>query len=178
MIGVSRDAIAALRTVLFRDAGANAANYLFEAGYAGGGTLHEAFTRWCRTRQLPVPDAMTAPDFERRADEFFTELGWGTVRVSILHDAALALDSANWAEADPSSAMQYPGCYFTTGTLTQFFARVGTDPLTVMEVECRSMGAERCRFIVASAETVQHVYDAMVQGVGAEAALREMARAS
>jgi len=175
MIGMSRDALASLRAVLFRDAGTNAANYLYEAGYAGGAGLYEAFTRWCRTRQLPVPEAMTAPDFEKRAGEFFAELGWGTVSVSLLHDSALALDSSNWAEADPASAMQFPGCYFTTGMLTQFFARVGGEQLTVMEVECRSMGAERCRFIAASAETVQHVYDAMVQGTGVDNALQQMA---
>jgi predicted hydrocarbon binding protein len=174
MIGVSRDALTALRSVLFRDAGGSAANYLYEAGYAGGGALHDAFTRWCRTRQLPVPEAMTAPDFEKRATEFFSELGWGSLRVSVVHDSALALDSTNWAEADPSAGMQFPGCYFSTGMLTHFFARVGSDPVTVMEVECRCMGGERCRFIVASAETVQHVYDAMVNGVSHETALQEM----
>ena len=175
MIGMSRDALAALRTVLFRDAGTNAANYLYEAGFAGGGAVYEAFTRWCRTRQLPVPEAMTAPDFEKRAGEFFSELGWGSLRVSVVHDSALALDSPNWGEADPASGMQFPGCYLTAGMLTAFFARVGSDPITVMEVECRSMGAERCRFIVASPETVQHVYDAMVGGVDHDAALAKMA---
>ena len=174
MVGLSRAALAALRTALFRDAGTQAANYLYEAGYAGGGALYDAFTRWCRTRQLPAPEAMTANDFEKRSGEFFSELGWGSLQVSVLQDAALALDSTNWAEADPASAMQFPGCYLTAGMLTGFFARVGSDPLTVMEVECRSMGAERCRFIVASAETVQHLYDAMVQGVGADAALQQM----
>ena len=34
MVGLTRDALVALRGVLFRDAGANAAAYLQEAGYA------------------------------------------------------------------------------------------------------------------------------------------------
>ena len=40
-----------------------------------------------------------------------------------------------------------------------------------MEVECRSMGADRCRFLVGSAETLQRVYDEMGQGVAYEQAV-------
>jgi hypothetical protein len=40
-----------------------------------------------------------------------------------------------------------------------------------MEVECRSMGSERCRFLIASAEVMQHVYDAMGEGMSYDAAV-------
>ena len=175
MVGLTRDALLALRTVLFRDAGANAAAYLQEAGYAGGNALHRAFGSWCDARLLQVPESMTAPEFGARVAEFLGELGWGTVTVGSLHDSVLTFDSANWAEADPSSAMQFPGCYLSAGLLADFLGRVAGAPLVAMEVECRSMGSGRCRFLVGSAETMQYVYDAMAQGVSYDASLASMA---
>jgi hypothetical protein len=37
------------------------------------------------------------------------------------------------------------------------------------------MGSERCRFLLGSAETMQHVYDSMTQGVAYELSLEQMA---
>ena len=95
--------------------------------------------------------------------------------VGTLHDSVLTLDSPNWAESDPASAMQFPGCYLSAGLLADFFGRVAGAQLAVMEVECRSMGSERCRFLLGSAETMQHIYDAMAQGVNYDVALEQMA---
>ena len=67
--------------------------------------------------------------------------------------------------------MQFPGCYLSAGMLTEFFARVAGAPVAVMEVDCRSTGAGRCRFIVGSAETIQQVYEAMAQGSSYEVVL-------
>jgi len=177
MVGLTRDALVALRSVLFRDAGANAAGYLQEAGYAGGAALYAAFAKWSAARGLPAPESMAAPDFQERAAEFFAELGWGDLDVGMLHESAVTLDSANWAEADPASAMQFPGCYLSAGMLADFFGRLAgsVSPLVVMEVECRSMGSTRCRFLLGSSETIQHVYDGMVRGEGYDAALQAMA---
>jgi hypothetical protein len=44
-------------------------------------------------------------------------------------------------------------------------------PLAVMEVECRSTGAERCRFLLGSTEVIEHVYNAMNSGESYEAAV-------
>ena len=175
MVGLTRDALVTLRSVLFRDAGANAAAYLQEAGYGGGAALYEAFARWTASRGLPTPENMPASAFQERGAEFFAELGWGAVMVGTLHDSVLTLDSPNWAESDPASAMQFPGCYLSAGLLADFFGRVAGAQLAVMEVECRSMGSERCRFLLGSAETMQHIYDAMTQGVNYDVALEQMA---
>ena len=174
LIGLPRESLLALRATLFRQDAANAANYLYEAGYAGGAGLHDAFTRWCEGRQLPVPERMTAPDFQRHVTAFCSELGLGTLAVENLHDTALAFDSGDWAEADPASRMPFPGCYLTVGMLTAFFAKLGGAAVSVMEVECRCMGHERCRFLVASAETMQQVYDGITQGTGYEAVLQQV----
>jgi len=174
MIGLTRDALVALRSVLFRNAGANAAAYLQEAGFAGGKGLYQAFIAWCQSRDVPSPEGLSAQDFEARSAEFFRELGWGTMYVSRLGDAAVMLDSRDWAEADPASAMEYPGCYLTSGLLAEFFGRIAGAPLAVMEVECRSMGSSRCRFLLGSAETMQYVYDGMTTGIGYETSLSKM----
>ena len=165
LVGLTRDALVTLRSVLFRDAGANAAAYLQEAGYAGGSRLYQAFVAWSAAHGLPAPENIAAPDFERRAAEFFAELGWGAMAVSTLNNAVLTLDSTNWAEADPSSAMEFPGCYLSAGLLADFFGRIAGTPLAVMEVECRSSGGQQCRFLLGSSEVMQHLYDEMANGV-------------
>jgi len=174
MVGLTRDALVALRGVLFRDAGANAAAYLQEAGYAGGAALYGAFATWNAARGGGAPESMAASEFGQRATEFFAELGWGAVTVGTLHDSVMTVDSSNWAESDPNAAMQYPGCYLSSGLLADFFGRVAGAQLAVMEVECRSMGSNRCRFLLGSAETMQHVYTDMTQGKSYDASLQEM----
>jgi uncharacterized protein len=174
MVGLTRDALSTLRSVLFRDTGGNAAAYLQEAGYAGGGALYHAFANWNAARGQRTPSEMSAKDFERQAAEFFAELGWGALRVGTLHDSVLTLDSSNWAESDPQSGMQYPGCYLTAGLFAEFFGRIGGAQLSAMEVECRSMGSDRCRFLLGSTETMQHVYDEMTKGVPYESSLSQM----
>ena len=174
MIGLPRDSFDALRAALWRDAGANAPAWLQEAGYAGGAALHGAFAHWCASKGLQVPENLGASEFQQRANEFFSEMGWGSLAVSTLHDSVMTLDSADWAEANPASAMQFPGCYFSAGLLADFLGRIAGAPLAAMEVECRSMGHARCRFLLGSAETMQHVYDGMTQGVDYDSALAGM----
>jgi predicted hydrocarbon binding protein len=174
MIVLTRDALVSLRTVLFRDVGANAAAYLQEAGYAGGSALYQSFVKWNAQRGVPNPENVAATEFEQRAAEYFVELGWGAMSVGRLHDSVVTLDSTNWAESDPSSAMQFPGCYLSSGLLAEFFGRVAGTPLAVMEVECRSMGSPRCRFLLGSSETMQYVYNGMTTGIPYDTTLAKM----
>jgi predicted hydrocarbon binding protein len=160
MVGLTREALVALCASLLRENGSQAAMHLQNAGYAGGATLFEAFSQWLLARGHGAPESQPATLFGQRATQFFGELGWGSVG-----EAVATVDSADWAEADSSSALEFPGCYLTTGLFADFFGRLAGSPLAVMEVECRSMGAERCRFLLASAEVMQHVYDAMGNGV-------------
>jgi hypothetical protein len=41
----------------------------------------------------------------------------------------------------------------------------------VLEVECRSMGHSRCRFLLGNAEVMEHVYGELSRGVGYEEAV-------
>jgi predicted hydrocarbon binding protein len=170
LVAITRESLLTLRTALFRDLGVNAAAILQEAGYSGGQVLLDAFARWLESRGLPSPESLPSSDFAARASEFLRSAGWGSIDVGTLESAA-TIDSADWAEADPASPMEFPGCYYSAGLLTDLFGRIIGEPVAVMEVECRSMGNDRCRFLVGAVETMQRVYDAMGEGLTYEQAL-------
>jgi predicted hydrocarbon binding protein len=168
MLALTRDALATLRASLFRDLGGDAAGYLQEAGYAGGGALFEAFGAWARAHGHGDPESISAADFQQRATEFFGDLGWGSLTLGTLGDAIATLDSDDWGEADPNAGMEFPGCHLTTGMFADFFGRLAGTPMAVMEVECRSMGSGHCRFLLGSADSLHHVYEEMSRGTSYE----------
>ena len=83
----------------------------------------------------------------------------------------LALDSAEWAEAVESRWDEFPSCHLTCGMLADFFGRLSDGLVAVMEVECRSRGDGRCRFLAGAPETLSTLYDRMAQGTGYAEAL-------
>lgn len=175
LVTLPRASITALRAALVRDAGAGYASYLQEAGYAGGETIFAAFRDWLAGRGADDPDSLPIDAFALQATAFFAESGWGRIDVTPNDDVAATIESADWAEADPQSRLDHPGCHYTTGMFADFFGRVASSPLAVLEVECRSCGAPRCRFIAGSAEVMHHVYERMAAGEDYATALRELA---
>jgi predicted hydrocarbon binding protein len=176
LLAVTRDSLLALRAALFRDVGPNAAALLQEAGFAGGPALFDAFGGWLSAHGLPGAESIPASDFAAHATEFFRDAGWGSNTLGAIESVA-TVDSADWAEGDPSNPLEFPGCYYTSGVFADFFGRLAGEPLAVMEVECRSMGSERCRFLIGTGETLQRIYDEMTQGVSYADALATVATA-
>lgn len=166
MLAITRDALTALRAALMRDTGPAAAGYLQEAGYAGGGALFDAFRRWLGSRGLGEPASLSVEVFQQEAAEFFRLAGWGSLQVGALHDMVATLDSPDWGEATTDSVLEHPGCHLSAGIFADFFGRVADAPLAVMEVECRSAGADRCRFLLGSTDVMQAVYEQMSRGAG------------
>lgn len=171
LVAVTHDSLVTLRTALFRDVGATAAAVLQEAGYAGGAPMFDAFRDWLAARSLPAPESLPAGEFAAHATDFFRQAGWGSIELNSLESVA-TIDSVDWSESDPNTPLDFPGCYFTAGVFADFFGRVAGSPVAVMEVECRSMGNDRCRFLLGTAETLQRVYDEMGQGIGYEDAVK------
>jgi predicted hydrocarbon binding protein len=62
-------------------------------------------------------------------------------------------------------------CFFSAGMLADFLGRLSGEAAAVMEVECRSRGDARCRFLSAMPETLQRVYEGMTEGRSYEDAL-------
>jgi predicted hydrocarbon binding protein len=137
---------------------------LQEAGYAAGEGLYRAFAA------ANNPSDLDADLFAETLSEFFTNGGWGGLTMSPVGTEALALDSSDWVEAEPGTS-QTPMCFFSAGMLADFLGRVSDEPVSVMEVECRSRGDERCRFLSATPDVLQRVYEAMTEGRTYEDAL-------
>ena len=171
MVGITRDALAGLRNAMMRDLGYATAGYLQEAGYAGGSALFEAFRNWLASRGASEPELLSIGSFQAHATEFFRECGWGSLVVGELHDTVATLDSSDWGEATPDAGLEHPGCHLSSGMFADFFGRVAGAPLAVMEVECRSTGSERCRFLLGSSDVLQQVYDGMAAGAPYEEAV-------
>lgn len=141
------------------------AQVLQEAGYAAGESTCATFTRWLPgVAGVDDPRDLAAPRLADVLSRFFSSMGWGSLAVEPLAEAAFAIDSSDWAEAQPEAQLQYPGCYFTSGLLADVMSRIGDAPLAVMEVECRSRGDAHCRWLVGSPETLTELYQHMAQG--------------
>ena len=162
-IRIGRRVLHQLRASLERDTGLQASSYLQEAGFAGGEELYGEFTEWLlATRGVERPGEMDVVYLSEALAEFFTDQGWGALAARPL-GAVLALDAADWAEAGGGSS-EFPSCHVTCGMLADFFGRMSNGLVAVMEVECRSRGDGRCRFLAGAPETLSALYDRMAQG--------------
>jgi len=141
------------------------AQALQEAGYAAGEATFRAFAAWLpQAAGVDHPAELAAPRLAEVLSQFFVTLGWGAVQVTSLGEAAVAVDAPAWAEAAPEAQLQYPSCFFTAGLLADFMGRLAEASLAVMEVECRSKGDARCRWLVGAPETLSSLYEHMTQG--------------
>jgi len=173
LVALPRQSLAALRSALIRDLGGNYATYLQEAGYAGGDAVFAYLREWLAARGGNA-DTISFGEFQALAADFFRDAGWGSLAIGNLNDVVITLDSADWAEADPSLNIGFPACYYSMGLLADFFGRVAGSQLACYEVECRSNGAARCRFLLGSAEVIGAIYQRMTEGVAYQDAVREM----
>jgi predicted hydrocarbon binding protein len=149
-----------------------AISILQEAGYASGEGVYQAFCRWLGTHAgTERPEELDAANFGGALSDFFEVSGWGHLGIAPVGGAALALDSFDWAEAEPGSA-EMPMCFFSAGMLADLMGRVSGETVAVMEVECRSRGDSICRFLSASPATLQEVYEKMTAGMSYAEALQ------
>ena len=167
---IGRGALRQLHQSLERDAADYAINILQEAGFAAGEGVYNAFRAWLSSRGLARPEDIDAAQLNELLSAFFQSTGWGTMTLGPLSGATLAVDTNDWAEAEPGST-QMPMCFFSAGMLADFLGRLSGETVAVMEVECRSKSDARCRFLSASPETLNAVYERMAQGTPYEQAL-------
>lgn len=163
--------LAALTDALIARVGADAAaQALRDAGHAAGDALH---------RVLAGPDgsdlaAIPADRFWQHLSRMFSSRGWGTVSFSQVHAGVGALDTTDWFEARPEAHAGAPCCHFTTGVLANLLGRVAGSDIAVMEVECRTRGDQRCRFLLGGADAVTTIYQRMAAGEHADAAIAQL----
>ncbi len=170
-VGLSRQALQQLRASLERGTGVQSAAFLQEAGFAGGASVYAAFEEWVRARYDVEPAGLDIQFLGDALGGFFREFGWGSLTPDQLVQGVMSLESSDWAEASEDGGAQYPSCHFSCGMLADFLGRLSSGLVGVMEVECRSRGDARCRFLAGSPETMHEIYSRMEQGQSYQRAL-------
>jgi predicted hydrocarbon binding protein len=166
LLGLTPSLLTSLRRSLDRVLGDSAAQLLQEAGFTAGGDVYEAFKMWLAQKtDLRDPQDLDSDLLEEMLSGFFDETGWGTLSLERI-GSALAVDSNDWAEAEPDSRLPIASCNVSTGILAALFGKLAGGTVSVMEVECRSRGDRSCRFLVGSNETLDAVFNAITQGQG------------
>ena len=170
-LAIGRGTLRQLHASLASHAPEQAVTVLQETGYAAGEAIYRAFGEWLKERAgVDSPANLDSELLTEMLSEFFTGGGWGTVTMTPVGTGALAVDSSDWAEAEPGTA-QTPMCYFSAGMFADFLGRISDETVAVMEVECRSKGDARCRFLSAPPEVLEKVYNEMTAGRSYEEAL-------
>jgi len=140
-------------------AGGDSVHALRSAGHAGGGELARAFDEWVRSRDGTPAAELPLETFNERVAGFFALAGWGSLRMSSLHDVVAAVDiEGNW-EPRSAAGPGGPVCHLTTGALAAFFTTYASYPLAAIEVECAAVGAHHCRFLLGPAHVLEELYD-------------------
>lgn len=164
-VSLGRGALRALHRIVFAHAPDQAVTILQQAGFASGEGVYDAFRAWVpRHAGVASPEDIDAGQLNEQLTRFFQSLGWGSLTVSPLAGAALAVDSPDWVEAEPDAGAETPMCFFSAGMLADFLGRLADEGVAAMEVECRSRNDGRCRFVLALPDTIQRVYEQMLQG--------------
>src|SRR5439155_19637635 len=153
-----------LRHSLLRNSADHAIGIVQKAGFAAGEGVHHAFCGWLPA-QLGVarPEELDAGLLSDVLSAFFHAAGWGTVTVGPLGDAALALDTGDWVEAEPGSA-EMPMCFFSVGVVSDILRRLSGEPVAVMEVECRNKNDPRCTIRSGAPGNRYVVYEEVSRG--------------
>jgi predicted hydrocarbon binding protein len=153
-----------LRVVLERETPSQAAGLLREIGFSAGEALYEGFVESVAGRfGVETPQALDSRYLGDALAGHLREAGWGTVSTETVAPGLWAVDSSDWTESAPRDA-SVPSCHFSAGMLSDFFTRMGGYPAAVMEVECRSRGEARCRFLVGSPDLLTWTYEGIVAG--------------
>ena len=159
--------LSALRQALTSEVGPDAAAAaLRAAGHAAGDAWYP---------QLSADEGEVSEQaFWRRLNQLFNSRGWGSLVHSAVHPGVGALDAADWVEAQPDAGEARPSCFFTTGLLANLLGNAASSDVAVMEVECRSAGAARCRFLFGSADALNALYARVATGDAVDTALSEL----
>lgn len=152
----------------------DATRFLRQAGYDAGEHLFSLLQE--RILSGSGGDDVHALPVSRFWEEFsaaWREWGWGTLDHARVHPGVVELTSDGWAEAD--AAPRGLGCQVTTGMFADLLSRIAGDDVAVLEVECRSRGDARCRFLAGGAATLSALHDALSAGEDTDASLARLA---
>jgi V4R domain-containing protein len=169
--------LAAIRDALTAEVGGDAAaSALRAAGYAAGDALFTALTQPLGAQdrtQAASLGKLSAKTFWRHLGQMLSTRGWGTLTHSAVHPGVGALDTTNWVEVSPETTAR-PSCFFTTGLLANLLGLAANAEIAVLEVECRSCGDARCRFLFGSPVTLEALYGRLRAGESIEKTIKSL----
>lgn len=164
MIGMPPSALTAFHHALGTGRGAaEAAEMARRFGFAAGPAFHQAFQNTLDGDEAGPADELAPGEFWTRLSDFFSGSGWGQLQFSSTHPGVAMLRAERWAESEGRTS-RHPACHITTGLLAALVTRIAGVELAVLEVECRSAGAERCSFLIGGQPALQAVYARLRQG--------------
>ena len=147
--------LTALRRQLQREAGTLATIHaLHAAGYRAGEALWESLCRGWGREPLTELDGRA---FWERLSAILGGRGWGTFTHRATHPGVGLLESRDWAEAGAQDAEQ-SSCSFSAGLLSGLLTGAAEGPIAVLEVSCRTRGADRCTFAFGTVQTIHDLY--------------------
>lgn len=174
LIGIAIPTLKELRTAALASLStgatgeADAVDALREAGFAGGSAVYEAFEQWLAesdsAQAAGRAEDLTVEEFGNQAAAYFRAAGWGVVEFNPVEEegvAALSMDQC-W-EADSRAGNVQPSCHVTTGMLAAFFGKLAGYPVAVLETECRSANAGKCRFLLGNSEMMTFKWEQVSQ---------------
>jgi predicted hydrocarbon binding protein len=167
--------LAALRRYLVAELGADVGvSALRQAGHAAGDALYSVLVGGGDGASEERVESLQERTFWRRLADLFAARGWGRLQHEDLHPGIGALDTHDWMEADPEAGVARPGCHFTTGLLANLLGRAAGEEVGVIEVECRSRGDLRCRFLFGGRDALDAVYEDLRSGGTLEESLAQL----
>lgn len=146
-----------------------AVHALHAAGYAAGEALFQRFEAGLGGGAANL----TRDALWDRMDRFFRDRGWGALKQNPLHPGVGALESGDWAEAEPGTETQ-PSCAFSTGMLSSFLTGLAGGPVAVLEVRCASRGDGVCSFAFGSEAVIHDLYGHLLEGASLSDALERL----
>ena len=167
-IAIPAAAFGSLRAHLEKEAGPlPTVHALHQAGYAAGAAAAPALTGSGAGAMV----SMGEEAFWTKLAEFFGKRGWGALRHARPHRAIGLLTSADWAEASAGGGGDQASCHFSAGFLSGLLTELAGGPVAVLEVACRSRGAESCQFVFGSEGAIHELYGKLLEDHDLDAAL-------
>ena len=166
-IAIPATAFGSLRAHLEKEAGPlPTVHALHHAGYAAGAAAAPALASGIGDGAGLGEDA-----FWTKLSDFFGRRGWGQLRHTRPHQAIGMLSSADWAEASVGDHGPDASCHFSAGFLSGLLTELAGGPVAVLEVGCRSRGADACQFVFGSEGAIHELYGRLLEDDNLDGAL-------
>lgn len=170
-IAIPATVFESLRSELASEAGMlQTVRALHLAGYHSGLAAANAMNQEAGGDSFKLSQA----GFWSSLSDFFSKRGWGTLAHDTPHPAIGLLRSTDWAEARPDANDREATCSFSAGFLSGLLSQLAGGPVAVLEVSCRSRGANTCEFAFGSETAVHDLYGKLLDGADMASALEAL----